>query len=174
VKDLLSAMMHPEKPNDTVPASPMRGNSWAYSGENCEEMGRIHGVIRDIHAQAFIKSASNAESVFRVTKRHIAGYPTCRVIMSEDVTGQVSAIEVEFDPLNNVDEIKVSITWMRVDSYQFPDGNKIHFYKIPIKLCYAVTAHKAQGQTLSKLAVSIMDEAFAYMWPSRVADEFPT
>jgi ATP-dependent exoDNAse (exonuclease V) alpha subunit len=51
---------------------------------------------------------------------------------------------------------------MRVDSYQFPDGNKIHFYQIPLKLCYAVTAHKAQGQTLSKVAVSIMDPAFAH------------
>jgi hypothetical protein len=63
---------------------------------------------------------------------------------------------------NNEAEIKVPITWMRVDSYQFPDGNKIHFYQISLKLCYAVTAHKAQGQTLSKVAVSIMDEAFAH------------
>jgi hypothetical protein len=72
--------------------------------------------------------------------------------MSEDVPGQVSAIEVEFDPLNNEDEIKVPMTWMRVDSYQFPDGNKIHFDQITLKLCYAVTAHKAHGQTLSKVA----------------------
>jgi hypothetical protein len=58
-----------------------------------------------------------------------------KVIMSEDVPGQVSAIEVKFDPLNNEDEIKVPITWVRVDSYQFPDGNKINFYQIPLKLC---------------------------------------
>jgi hypothetical protein len=51
--------------------------------------------------------------------------------------------------------------WRFTES-QFPDGNKIHFYQIPLKLCYAVTAQKAQGQTLSKVAVSIMDEAFAH------------
>jgi hypothetical protein len=54
------------------------------------------------------------------------------------------------------------MTWMRVDSYQFPDGNRIHFYQIPLRLCYAVTAHKAQGQTISRVAVSIMDPAFAH------------
>jgi hypothetical protein len=40
-----------------------------------------------------------------------------KVIMSEDVPGQVSAIEVKFGPLNNDDEIKVPITWMRVVTF---------------------------------------------------------
>jgi hypothetical protein len=47
MKELLSALVHPEKPNDTVPAFPMRDNSRAHSGENCEEMGTTDGVIRD-------------------------------------------------------------------------------------------------------------------------------
>jgi hypothetical protein len=85
-----------------------------------------------------------------------------KTIMYVEVPGQLSAIEVEFDPLNNEDEIKVPVAWTRVDSYQFPDGNKIHFHQIPLKLCCAVTAHKAQDQTLSKIAVSKMDEAFAH------------
>jgi hypothetical protein len=32
---------------------------------------------------------------------------------------------------------------------QFPSGNTIHFYEIPLKLRYAVADGKAQGQTLS-------------------------
>jgi ATP-dependent exoDNAse (exonuclease V) alpha subunit len=76
---------------------------------------------------------------------------------------------------------------VRADSYQFPDGNKIHFYQTHLKLCYAVTAHKSQDQTLSRVAMSIMDPAFAhdplYVALSRVrrisdlilfgTDEFP-
>jgi hypothetical protein len=103
------------------------------------------------------------------------------VIMSED------AIKGAFDRLNTQDRATVRITWMRVDSYLFPDGKKIHFYQIPLTTCYAVTAHKSQGQTLSRVAVSIMDPAFAhgafYVAPSRVRgisdlmlfgpDEFP-
>jgi hypothetical protein len=49
-----------------------------------------------------------------------------------------------------------------VDFYQFADGNKIHFYQTPLKLCYAVTAHKSPDQILSRAAVSIMDPAFAH------------
>jgi hypothetical protein len=44
-------MVHPEKPNDTVPALPMRDNSRAHSGEKCEEMVRRNGVIRVFRLQ---------------------------------------------------------------------------------------------------------------------------
>jgi hypothetical protein len=36
------------------------------------------------------------------------------------------------------------------------------FYQIPLRLCHAVTTHKAQDQALSRVAVSIMDPAFAH------------
>jgi hypothetical protein len=39
-------MVHPDKTNDTVTALPMRDNSSAHSGENCEETVRKNGVIR--------------------------------------------------------------------------------------------------------------------------------
>jgi hypothetical protein len=47
VKDLLSAIPHPEKLNDPVPAFPMRNRSMVHSGENSKEIGRTDGVIRD-------------------------------------------------------------------------------------------------------------------------------
>ena len=34
--------------------------------------------------------------------------------------------------------------------------------QFPVKLCWAVTAHKAQGQTLTKIAIDISDSAFAH------------
>lgn len=39
---------------------------------------------------------------------------------------------------------------------------KISFYQYPIKLCYGVTAHKVQGQTLKKVAINISKDAFAH------------
>ena len=35
-------------------------------------------------------------------------------------------------------------------------------YQFPIRLAYAVTAHKAQGQTLDRVAVCLDEEAFTH------------
>ena len=35
-------------------------------------------------------------------------------------------------------------------------------YQFPLKLSWAVTSHKAQGQTLSRIAIDISDSAFAH------------
>jgi ATP-dependent exoDNAse (exonuclease V) alpha subunit len=67
------------------------------------------------------------------------------VIMSADVPDCVSAVKVALNRLNEQGDATVPITWIRVDSCQFPDRNTIHFYQIPLRLCYAFTAHKAQG-----------------------------
>ena len=37
--------------------------------------------------------------------------------------------------------------------YQFQNGKSIFMYQFPIKLSWAVTAHKSKGQTLSKVAI---------------------
>jgi hypothetical protein len=98
------------------------------------------------------------------------------VIMSADIADCVSAVKVSFDRVNDQAETTVLITWMRMDSYQFPDGNTIHFYQIPLRLCYAVTGHKPPGQILSQVAISIMDPAFAHgssMWLSPVSGFSP-
>ena len=46
-------------------------------------------------------------------------------------------------------------------------------FQFPLKLCWAVTAHKSQGQSLSRVAIDISEPAFAhgslYVALSRVA-----
>ena len=51
---------------------------------------------------------------------------------------------------------------MNVDVITTGTGKKNVFYQFPIKLSYAVTAHKAQGQTLDKCAICIQEEAFIH------------
>ena len=70
----------------------------------------------------------------------------------------VEGIEIKFD---QIDEPKI-ILKQEVHSYQFYEGRIIRIFQFPIKLCWACTAHKAQGQTLKKVAISIRDVAFAH------------
>ena len=41
-------------------------------------------------------------------------------------------------------------------------GQHMFMYQFPLKLSWAVTAHKSQGQTLSRIAIDISDQAFAH------------
>ena len=41
-------------------------------------------------------------------------------------------------------------------------GTEIFIYQFPLKLCWAVTAHKAQGQSLRRVAIDIAEPAFAH------------
>ena len=41
-------------------------------------------------------------------------------------------------------------------------GTEIFLYQFPLKLCWAVTAHKSQGQSLRRVAIDIAEPAFAH------------
>ena len=71
----------------------------------------------------------------------------------------VDALEVTFDALPDR-----PIIVPRTQSVEYPlaRGSHIFMYQFPLKLSWAVTAHKAQGQTLSKVAIDISTPAFAH------------
>ena len=52
----------------------------------------------------------------------------------------------------------------RTPSVELPlsRGQHMFMYQFPLKLSWAVTSHKAQGQTLSRIAIDISDSAFAH------------
>ena len=67
-----------------------------------------------------------------------------------------------FDAISTFPEIIEDLHLMKVDSFQKNDGLTFDFYQFPFKLCYSVTAHKSQGQTLKKVAISLDEKAFAH------------
>ena len=71
-------------------------------------------------------------------------------------------IDVLFDEISDFPSEMHTITMTKVDQFVKANGKKFDFYQFPLKLCYAVTAHKAQGQTLNKVAVCIDEKAFAH------------
>ena len=102
------------------------------------------------------------------------------------ISFEQSAVRIRWDAVSSFKEIESDIIKEKVDQVMFSNGKKIEFYQFPIKLAYAVTAHKAQGQTLEKCAICISESAFAhgalYVAFSRVktlnnlilfGDEFP-
>ena len=56
----------------------------------------------------------------------------------------------------------VSISRLACHSYGLPNGRKIQLFQFPITLSWAITAHKSQGQTLSRIAIDIDQAAFAH------------
>ena len=47
-------------------------------------------------------------------------------------------------------------------NYPLARGSTIFMFQFPLKTCWAVTAHKSQGQSLAKVAIDISDNAFAH------------
>lgn len=54
------------------------------------------------------------------------------------------------------------ITRKKSVEYQINNGKLIFMYMFPIKLSWAITSHKSQGQTLTKAAINIGETAFAH------------
>ena len=71
------------------------------------------------------------------------------------------ALEVSFDcqPPGSPPTL---VTRTRSVSYGLANGKQIFVYQFPLKLCWAVTAHKSQGQSLTRVAVDISERAFAH------------
>ena len=91
---------------------------------------------------------------------------TVNQIIFEDRNGKKTTtpyiIEVRWDKISDFEMTITDVIRMKVDEIITGTGKKIEFYQFPIKLCYAITAHKAQGQTLSKCAICVQEEAFAH------------
>ena len=78
-------------------------------------------------------------------------------------TNTCSSVTIQLHPLPNKQlEPPYTVIRQKVDTVAFPDGKKISMYQFPIRLSYAVTAHKAQGQTLDRVAVCLDEEAFTH------------
>ena len=65
--------------------------------------------------------------------------------------GVVKTLMIKFDGHDDL----VPIIKCRVHSYILVTGKEIYAYQFPLKLCYGVTSHKSQGQTLKKAAIYI-------------------
>ena len=74
---------------------------------------------------------------------------------------QIFAIKVRFD-FQNAWEMPVEITRKIVNTYNLMNGECFTVYQFPLRLAWAVAAHKAQGQTLDKVAIDIGCSAFAH------------
>jgi hypothetical protein len=85
-------------------------------------------------------------------------------IISDKQVNIISAIKILFDPIqgNPNAASEVVLTWQAITSMQFPAGGWIHMYQFPIRVAYACTAHKAQGQTLDYVAICIDKKAFSH------------
>ena len=78
-----------------------------------------------------------------------------------DYIQDVNALAVKFDD-RPPDEAPTLLTRRPSVEYSLDRGQHIFMLQFPVKLCWAVTAHKAQGQTLTKIAIDISDSAFAH------------
>ena len=73
----------------------------------------------------------------------------------------VDSLSIKFD-FQKDDEMPILITRRKSVEYQINDGKMIFMYQFPIKLAWAITAHKCQGQTLERAAIHIGENAFAH------------
>ena len=83
-------------------------------------------------------------------------------VLNDPLTKSIIAIIVLFDPISDFPSEQIPIHVMNVDTFNRSNGKTFNFYQFPLKLCYSVTAHKSQGQTLSKVAICIGEKAFAH------------
>ena len=81
--------------------------------------------------------------------------------LSENLRNQILAILVKFDFQSEQDQ-PIQITRRIVNTFKTIDGLTFDVYQFPLRLAWAVTAHKSQGQTLNKVAIDIGTTAFAH------------
>ena len=79
---------------------------------------------------------------------------------NEDLS-QIFAIKIKFD-FQEFNEPSIDVTRKIVNIYQMMNGECFTIYQFPLRLAWAVTAHKAQGQTLDKVSIDIGCQAFAH------------
>ena len=79
---------------------------------------------------------------------------------NEDLS-QIFAIKIKFD-FQEFNEPPIDVTRKIVNIYQMMNGECFTIYQFPLRLAWAVTAHKAQGQTLDKVSIDIGCQAFAH------------
>ena len=77
------------------------------------------------------------------------------------VRPEIPAIEIRFDCLP-ADHPPVLLTRRRSVEYSLTSGKTMFMFQFPLKLCWAVTAYKAQGQSLARVAIDISEPAFAH------------
>ena len=77
------------------------------------------------------------------------------------VLPDLPALEIRFDCQSQSDR-PFLLTRHRSVEYTLSSGKSIFMFQFPIKPCWAVTAHKAQGQSLNRVAIDISDTAFAH------------
>ena len=73
----------------------------------------------------------------------------------------LDAILVHFD-CQSADAPPTVITRTETVHYPLARGDTIFMFQFPLKTCWAVTAHKSQGQSLQRVAIDISDHAFAH------------
>ena len=83
-------------------------------------------------------------------------------IIQDEKKGNILGIVVKFDSISSFEEQIEVINIMRVDSFRRSNGKILDFYQFPLKLCYSITAHKSQGQTLNRVAICLDEKAFAH------------
>lgn len=72
----------------------------------------------------------------------------------------IGAIFVKFDSqAKNESSIPITRT---IISQETVLGHKMTVKQFPLRLAWAITAHKAQGQTLQKVAISLDSKSFAH------------
>ena len=81
--------------------------------------------------------------------------------LHENMRKQVLAILVRFD-FQAEDESPFQITRCIVNTFKSINGLTFDIYQFPLRLAWAVTAHKSQGQTLERVAIDIGTSAFAH------------
>ena len=73
----------------------------------------------------------------------------------------IDAMKIKFD-IQEESEESILIKRRKSVELQLNEGKKMFMYQFPIKLVWAVTAHKSQGQTLERAAINVGEPAFAH------------